>query len=287
MTEPIILEASMDTSPVSDQLAAAIERAEAVAWEDLYAAAPADWAHRVDQGSEWVDGTLVLRWAAPGRRYFNRAIGLGVVAPAAEAVIDRILGRWEAAGIDMFLLQSMPHCRPEAYETWLRDRGLEPFDHQDRIVRDDRPLDTVPVSGRVIEVEEVTAETADEWARFVQAVYSLDTGPWLQGLVGRPRWRQYIARKGGDIVAARSIFAGTDGTAWLGIDSPVPGLRTGDYEPDARICRRIVADGLAAGVQRFIADIEVPSDAMDTPAYVNFAALGFTRPYVRTHWTVR
>jgi len=46
-----------------------------------------------------------------------------------------------------------------------------------------------------------------------------------------------------------------------------------------------VQDGLAAGVRLFIADIEAPSDAMDTHAYGNFGALGFTRPYVRTHWT--
>jgi len=34
-----------------------------------------------------------------------------------------------------------------------------------------------------------------------------------------------------------------------------------------------------------LADIEAPSEAMDTPAYEYFAALGFSRPYVRTHWT--
>jgi hypothetical protein len=27
------------------------------------------------------------------------------------------------------------------------------------------------------------------------------------------------------------------------------------------------------------------SDAMDTPSYEYFSRLGFTRPYVRTHWT--
>jgi len=70
------------------------------------------------------------------------------------------------------------------------------------------------------------------------------------------------------------------------MDGPVPGLMTDDYEPDAAICSRIVADGLVAGARRFIADIEAPSDAMDTPAYEYFGRLGFTRPYVRTHWAV-
>src|SRR5437588_4922889 len=66
----------------------------------------------------------------------------------------------------------------------------------------------------------------------------------------------------------------------LGMDGPVPGLMTDDYEPDAAICSRIVADGLVAGARRFIADIEAPSDAMDTPAYEYF------RP-ARLHAAVR
>jgi hypothetical protein len=46
-----------------------------------------------------------------------------------------------------------------------------------------------------------------------------------------------------------------------------------------------VEDGLALGATSFLADIEAPSDAMDTPAYPNFAHLGFRVPYARTHWT--
>jgi len=81
------------------------------------------------------------------------------------------------------------------------------------------------------------------------------------------------------------MFVGPDGVAWLGMDGPVPGLGTDDYEPDASICARIVEDGLVAGVKTFIADIEAASEGMDTPAYANFARLGFRRPYVRTHFT--
>jgi hypothetical protein len=46
----------------------------------------------------------------------------------------------------------------------------------------------------------------------------------------------------------------------------------------------MVADGLARGAKRFIADIEAPSAAQDTPAYRYFGRLGFTLPYVRTHY---
>jgi hypothetical protein len=64
----------------------------------------------------------------------------------------------------------------------------------------------------------------------------------------------------------------------------VPGVHWQDYGPDSAICETIVADGLARGARSFIADIEAPSEAQDTPAYELFGRLGFTRPYVRTHF---
>jgi hypothetical protein len=277
----------MDTSPISAAAAREIEAAEARSWADLYAAAPPDFAREAGLRTQEIGGTLALSWAATGRRYFSRAIGLGVVEPATEGQLDEILAGWREAGITMFLLQSLPHCRPAAFEDWLRGRGLEPFDAQDRVVRDGSPLaESSAFRGRELGVERVDHESADEWAEFLQRVYRLETGRWLQALIGRPGWFQYIAREDGEIVGARGMHIGPEGIAWLGMDGPVPGLGTDDYEPDAAVCARMVADGLVAGARRFIADIEAPSEAMDTPAYGHFGRLGFTRPYVRTHWAV-
>jgi len=277
----------IDSSPLDPHAVAAIEAAEARAWADVYSAAPADWAAEAGLGFREVAGALVIQWAATGRRYFSRAIGLGVVEPASGEAIDEILRGWEEAGISMFLLQSLPHCRPDGYEDLLRERGLEPFDAQDRVVRDGSPL-AIPVeppTERELAVERVTAETADEWADFLQRVYRLDTGPWLQRLIGRPGWHEYVVRENGEVAGARGMFIGPGGAAWLGMDAPVPGVMTDDYELDAALCAYIVADGLTRDATSFLADIELPSPVLDTPAYGYFARLGFRRPYVRTHWT--
>jgi hypothetical protein len=275
----------METTPVDAATAAAIEAAEARAWEDVYAAAPPDWAAGVGLGTHWVGETLVLHWAATGRRYFSRAIGLGVTEPAEERLVDEVLSVWERHGIDMCLVQSMPRCLPAAYEGWLRERGLQPFDTQDRIVRmDGATVSRSAPSGRALTVERVQRSTAEEWSSFLQRIYRLDTGPWLPLLIDRPGWYQYVAREQGQIVAARGMHVGADGIAWLGMDGPVPGVMSADYAPDAAICAAIVADGPELGAHTFIADIELPAEAMDTPAYADFAALGFSRPYTRTHW---
>lgn len=277
----------MDATTVEAAAAAAIEAAEARAWSDLYASAPAEWAAEVDLGSTAIGGALVLHWGATGRRYFSRGIGLGVTEPATEEAIDAILEFWARRGIDMFLLQSLPHCAPTEYEGWLRQRGLEPFDAQDRIVRGGHAAEraSAPAGGRGLVVERVEQETAEEWSEFLQRTYHLDAGPWLPRLIGRAGWHQYVARERGEIVAARGMHIGPEGMAWLGMDGPVPGVMTQDYEPDAAICAFIVADGLTRGARGFISDIEAPSEDMDTPAYEHFAQLGFHRPYTRTHWT--
>jgi hypothetical protein len=205
----------MDVEPVDSRTAAGIEAAEARAWADCYAAAPADWAESVGLGTREVGGALVIRWAATGRRYFSRVIGLGVTEPATEAAIGEILRGYEEAGITMFLFQSMPHCLPAGYEDWVRERGLEPFDAQDRVFRDGSPAEMPPPRP----VERVTLETAPEWAEFLQRVYRLDTGPWLEQLVGRLGWHQYVYRDGGEIVAARGCTSAPTagpGSAWTG-----------------------------------------------------------------------
>lgn len=278
----------IDTSPVDARAAARIEAAEARAWADCYAAAPADFADAAGLGFRAVAGALVIHWAATSRRYFSRVIGLGVSEPATEAAIDDILAGYRGAGIDMFLLQSLPHSQPAEYEGWLRERGLEAFDRQDRVLRGGELYAGPPPAScdRRLQVEPVAADTADEWSEFLQRVYRLDTGEWLQRLVGRRGWHPYLAREEGEIVAARAMYIGAEGLAWLGMDGPVPGVSSDDYEPDAAICARIVQDGLRLGARGFLADIEAPSEAMDTPAYEYFPALGFSRPYVRTHWAV-
>src|SRR5829696_5016215 len=99
----------MDTTPVGRAAVAAIEVAEARAWADMCAAAPADFARAAGVRTREVDGALVLSWGATGRRYFSRALGLGVTAPATPDGLDRILAGWAEQGITAFLLQSLPH----------------------------------------------------------------------------------------------------------------------------------------------------------------------------------
>src|SRR4051794_30309982 len=126
----------MDIAPLNASAVAAIEMAEARAWADCYAAAPAAFAEEAGLGFDWIEpGVLALRWVASGRRYFSRVIGVGVGEPATPQLLDRIGAYYDRLRIGMYLVQSMPACEPTDYCAWLGARGLEAFDAQDRVVR--------------------------------------------------------------------------------------------------------------------------------------------------------
>src|SRR4051812_38735214 len=132
----------MGIAPLEASAVAAIEMAEARAWADCYAAAPAAFAEAAGLGFDWLGpDVLALRWLASGRRYFSRVIGLGVGEPATPELLDQIVAHYDHLGIGAYLVQSMAACKPASYEAWLDARGLQPFDAQDRVVRGPAPLE--------------------------------------------------------------------------------------------------------------------------------------------------
>src|SRR5690348_5030447 len=213
-----MLQLAIDTRPARRAETVAWERAEARAWLDLYSAAPVAWARSVGLHARTSEDGVVLAWAATGRRYFSRAIGLGVLRPASAATVAEIVRTYERDGIHAFLLQSMPDCRPGSYVRLLAGHGLEPFDRPARVVRG-FDASVVPAAGeRDLRVAKLARRSADEWVAFLEPVYRLDTGAWLPHLIGREGWHQYVAREDGRVVAARGAYVGPDGIAWLGMD---------------------------------------------------------------------
>ncbi|UCI05478.1 hypothetical protein [Mesorhizobium sp. B1-1-8] len=270
---------------VSRDMSRAIERAEVNAWLDLYDAAPADFAARHGL-SIARDGDLV--WTTCTTIpfiHFNCVKNIGVDGPATEDQVDALLAHYRAAGILRPWFYASPHTEPSRLRCWLEARGLQRQSGWERIFRDATPLAAEPLfAADDISVEEVTPETASEWASFIDAQYRLPTSPWLKALVGRKGWHHYMLRRGEAVAAVRSLFI-SDGAAWSGMDAPVPGIMAPSFDLDALLGERIVRDGIAAGVKLFVADIEAPRPDRDGPAYRNYARLGFRIAYFRSHYS--
>jgi hypothetical protein len=270
---------------IPGDLAAQLEAADANAWRDMYAAAPAAFARRFQLEMLQVDDVVLTRCPGIPFVHFNCVLNLGMHAPATERQLDTILARYHAAGVRGFAIYATPLCQPAELPGWLAARGLRVRGGWERIYRDDRaPAELGLDLPARVGIEQVGGETAGEWAAYLDTSYGLPTAPWLLALVGRPGWHHYMLRVDGRIGAVRSMYLHRDGMAWLGIDAPVPGIMAPSFDLDAQLCQRMIRDGLRMGARYFVADIEAPTPEMDTPAYRYFEALGFQRPYFRGHY---
>lgn len=262
------------------------EMAEERAWRDMYEAVPTEFARRFGVTMERAAGLDMFLCRGIPFRHFNAVFGLGLTEPATEAGIDAVLELFGREGIDAFQLHCTPVSAPAALPGWLAARGLRVVSGWDRIARGAEPLPELEPEADDADytIVKVTSESAPEWSAFLDGLYRLPTSPWLQALAARDGWHHYMLRRGGHLAAVRSMFIGADGTAWLGVEAPIPGIMIPSFDLDRRLSRAIVEDGLRLGATGFILDIEIPSPAMDTPPYRNFAALGFRKLYTRSNW---
>lgn len=277
----------MFTEAVSSQFAAQIENAEVPAWLDMYDALPADFANQFQLKIVQLQNVVLTLCPTIPFVHFNAVKNVGMGEPATEALLDDICATYREAGIRHFTFYHMPHAQPSELVAWFQSRGLKAQGGWERIYRHNRPFnpgDLMPSIGGM-RVEKVTLATAPEWAGYLDAMYGLPTAPWLLALVERPGWHHYMLRLGQQIMAVRSMYINQDGWAWFGIEAPVPGIMAPSFDLDRQLCQKMVQDGLHLGANHFIADIEAPTPAMNTPAYHHFAALGFKRPYFRTHYS--
>ena len=267
----------------ASEAATLIEGVEMDAWKDCVAAAPADYVAREGLTARPLGAGLAVACRNIAIPLFNRVMGLGVAAPATEAEVTAARSLYESLGVRKFMIHYVPAARPEELAHWLRAVGLKPRGNWDRIIRrgdtTEPPAITLP-PGMV--TESVTPDTAAEWAGFIDSTYGLETAPWLLSLVGRKGWRHVILRERGQIAAARSMYV-SGRHAWMGIESPVPGVMTQSYGLDRLLTHALVRHGLASGVDLFVADIE-HTESGSTPAYANFAELGFEVVYRRVHF---
>jgi hypothetical protein len=276
----------MRTDPISPALALQVEAAEINAFLDLYAAAPIDFARPLGLEIRRAGPIVFTLCPAIPFVHFNCVFNLGLGQPASEPQLDELLEQYRQAGVDAFAIYHTPHCQPAVLTEWFATRKLKSEDGWDRICRESSAgaLPAMAATGPGA-VEKVSGKNAEEWADFIDNCYGLPTRPWLLALVERPGWHHYLLRQDGGPVAVRSLYLHADQVAWMGIEAPVPGVMAPSFALDFQLCQVMVRDALRLGARLVVADIEAPEPEMGTPAYKNFATLGFRRPYFRGHYT--
>lgn len=257
----------------------AVERAELAA---LHAAAPERVRADLGLACEEIGTALVsIARAVPASGIVvNRAIGLGVAAPAHPETVDAIVERYGSAGVRRYLVHVHPVCAPPELRAWLLARGLERARGWVKFTRgrEAPPAVTTPVA-----VDRAGPADMAAFSRIAAAAFDLGeaAAAWLACLGRAPGWRAYVGRLDGEVVATGGLFV-HDGIGWLDFGATAPAHR-GKGSQSALLRRRIL-DALDLGC-RLVATATgeaVPGDPQHS--YRNIRKMGFREAYVRENY---
>lgn len=257
-----------------------LELFEEKAWVDMYDAAPADWCTTFGLGKkETPDGVLFFCPAIPFV-HFNCNNTPGLHGPMTAQALESMEQEYRARNCPKVFCMVSPNAEPNDLQEQLAGRGYKAELAWERVYRDSAALKPLLPTHRHLRVQEVNDSNSQEWADFICKTYGLPNQPWLLALVNRKGWHHFILREKSRIAEVRTYY--TDGeNAWIGIDAPVPGAMTDDFEADYHLVHAMVEDCLARGVKNIIADIEMPDDTGGLASYRYFKELGFTILYRR------
>ena len=252
-----------------------LELIEAEAWADIYRAVPAALAEEhgiavLDLGAA---AACIIARDVPSLM-LNRAIGLGVGAPATPAMLDLAD---EAFGETRYMIPVAPQCQPAEVPAWLRGRGFEAGYAWMKFERGPEPP---PTAATALEVRRAGPEDAGAFARALVAGYEMPgwMEEWVAALVGRACWSCYVAFAGPEPAAAGCVYIRPP-VAWLGLAGTVPELRRRGGQGaimEARIREALDAGCTAIGT-------ETGERVLDRPnaSYSNIMRFGFREAYVR------
>jgi len=257
----------------------AVERAEL---EALHAVAPATVREALGLRCESVGTALLSLVAAapPSAIVVNRAIGLGVEAPADRETVGTIVERYAAAAVSRYFVHVHPDASPAGLRGWLLEHGLEKARGWMKFTRGRAVPAMVNTS---VQVREARAEDMPAFARIAVAAFDLgrELEPWLVHLDRAPGWHAFVGVADGAVVATGGLFV-HDGIGWLDFGATTPSCR-GRGAQSALLRQRIVhALDLGCRTLATATGEAVPGDPQHS--YRNILKLGFREAYVRDNY---
>lgn len=245
---------------------------EARAWADYYDAAPPALRQTLGIAHDRVaDATLLL---APGIEspLFNRAIGLGLRAPASADSAAQVAAAFAAAGSRQWWLHVNTHAQPRDTALSLEAAGwrsAEPANWAKML----RPAGPVDAGETTLRVAAGTDDDAEAIADAITRGFGLPSfvAGWLRALHDRPRWQLYGVFDGSTAVGGGALFVDGD-QAWVGIGSMLESHRRRGGQ--RAVMARRVKDATRAGVRWIGTETGEPTDEVN-PSLLNMQRCGF------------
>jgi hypothetical protein len=249
------------------------EAGELAAMRALFAAAPPE----LGAVAEEIGGALCISLpAAPTSAMFNRALGLGLDAPATEESLAAIDDFFRARGVE-YCVALAPDARPEELVAWITRRGLAPGYAWAKFARG---VDEPTEAETALRVEEVS-DGADFAGVFTRA-YGTPAffEPWIARLPGRPGWHCFVAYAGAEPAATGALYV-EDGVGWLGAAGTLPEHRRKGAQ-NAILAARIRA-AAEAGCHAVVTETGALQEGRPSNSYRNIVRAGFEFLYERAN----
>jgi GNAT superfamily N-acetyltransferase len=265
---------------VSERLPNVTERIEAASLEALHAGASDELRTRLGLRLEWIDGTMVSIAATDPSILLNRAVGLGLNAPATRDGIERICEAYREHDLERFYLGVHPEARPDGIEDLLDIAGLQ---SQRGWMKFERGPDLAPAAESSLEVREIGTDHIDEFGRIASSGFGLtpEAAPLFRGLVDRSDFRLYMTFAD-DTPAGTGLLYIDGDCAWFDWAATDPDYRRRGSQR-ALLAQRI-DDAVAVGCTRLLTATgeAVPGDPQHS--YHNIEWAGFEPTFVRGNW---
>lgn len=266
--------------PLELEIARALERLESRVWTDAVRAATPDVVRALGLSVEPVgDGIALIASRLPHVLY-NRAFGFGLDAPIDEAMLDQALAHYPIG--TPFSIQPSKMARPPEIADWIDRRGIDAWFHWVIWQRDARAPLTTLAGPRI---ERIGLEHAAIWSGLATRIFA-DEGPigdWIQCLIGRERWRHYLAYDGERPIGIGALYV-EDAFGWLGWGGTLAEYRRRGVQT-AMIARRI-RDAAAEGVLWLRSETAPDSPEKPNASYHNMARAGFRVSHRRPSYAV-
>jgi hypothetical protein len=210
----------------------------------------------------------------------NRAIGVGVDAPATPDSLRAIIETYKAADVGRYFVQRHPKAEPAAMPDVLVELGLEKARGWQKFSRG--PGD-VPEAETDLRVERVGPEHGADFARIVCAGFDLGDAaePWLARLPQCPNWSVFMCFEGEPPAGVGGLFI-NDGLAWTDFGATDPAFRRRGAQAAVLAARVRFAFAQGAREVMTCTGEDVPGDPQHS--YNNILRIGFKETYVRENY---
>jgi GNAT superfamily N-acetyltransferase len=266
------------------ELACLVEGSEAAAYASLVAAPTLEIQEHYGLTFRIEGSALaVLGRTLTSSLNLNRIIGLGVMEPASEQLLDSLMEFYVRHGLS-FAVELSPRAKPQQLVEWLRARRLRKVM---ATAMHYRVAGSMVATTSGIRVVQARPEDCNLVANICCAVFKMPASAHaaISAANRLPQWRHWLAYdEAGSAVAAALSFV-EHGVGWLGWDATLPEGR-GRGAHTALIAAR-VTDAARVGCGFVTAETALRIGGAEDPSRRNYRRSGFIEAYERATYVHR